>query len=41
MSAVKNFDEFITDKTAKKQTPDKSRAEFLITEAEINEHNKH
>lgn len=34
MKAIKNFDDFIKDKIVKKQNPDKSRAEFLIKEAE-------
>ncbi|HLD42979.1 MAG TPA: hypothetical protein VJB08_03250 [Candidatus Nanoarchaeia archaeon] len=34
MSAVKGFDEFIKNRIVKLQTPDKSRAEFLIKEAE-------
>ncbi len=34
MSAIKNFDEFIKMRIVRKQTPDKSRAEFLIIESE-------
>src|SRR3989338_11120645 len=34
MSAIKIFEEFISNKIVKKQTPDKSRAEFLCKEAE-------
>lgn len=34
MKAIKSFDEFIRDKTVKKQSIDTSRAEFLIKEAE-------
>ena len=34
MSAVKNFDEFVENRIVKKQTPDKSRAGFLIMESE-------
>ena len=34
MSAVKGFNEFIKNRIVKLQTPDKSRAEFLIKEAE-------
>ncbi|MEK6949841.1 MAG: hypothetical protein AABX34_06465 [Nanoarchaeota archaeon] len=33
MSAVKSFEEFIKNKIVKKQSPDKSRAEFLIKES--------
>ena len=36
MRAIKNFDEFIKDGIVKLQTPDKSRAEFLIKESEQN-----
>jgi len=35
MRPIKNFDEFIRNGIVKKQSPDKSRAEFLIKEAEI------
>jgi hypothetical protein len=34
MKAIKNFDEFIKEGVIKKQSPDKSRAEFLIKESE-------
>jgi hypothetical protein len=34
MRAIKAFDEFLKDGTVKRQKPDKSRAEFLIKEAE-------
>ena len=34
MKAIKNFDEFIKERIVKKQSVDKSRAEFLIKEAE-------
>ena len=34
MKAIKNFDEFIKKGIVKKQSPDKSRSEFLIKEAE-------
>lgn len=34
MRAIKRFDEFIKDSVAKKQSPDRSRAEFLINEAD-------
>ena len=34
MSAVMNFNEFIKNKVVKIQTPDKSRAKFLIKESE-------
>ncbi|MBI2575001.1 hypothetical protein HYV82_03895 [Candidatus Woesearchaeota archaeon] len=34
MSAVRNFDEFVRNRIARKQTPDKSRAGFLIVESE-------
>jgi len=34
MSRVREFDEYIEKGIVKKQTPDKSRAEFLIKEAE-------
>ena len=34
MSAIKNFDEFVRMRIAKKQTPNISRAKFLIKEAE-------
>lgn len=33
MNRVKNFDEFISKGIVKKQSPDKSRAEFLMKEA--------
>jgi hypothetical protein len=33
VSAVKNFEEFIKNRVIKKQSPDKSRAEFLIKES--------
>ena len=36
MNRVKNFNEFITNGIVKKQSPDKSRAEFLIKEANQN-----
>ncbi len=36
MSAVKNFDECIKKNIVKKQSPDKSRAEFLIKESDQN-----
>lgn len=36
MKAIRNFDEFIKEGTVKMQIPDKSRAEFLIKEAEQN-----
>ena len=35
MKAIKIFDEFITKNVAKKQSVDKSRANFLINEAEM------
>ncbi|MEK6932347.1 MAG: hypothetical protein AABW56_00970 [Nanoarchaeota archaeon] len=35
MRAIKNFNDFIKDGIVKKQSPDKSRAEFLIKEAEL------
>ena len=35
MRPIKEFNEFIDTGTVKKQSPDKSRAEFLIKEAEI------
>src|SRR3989339_545095 len=34
MKAVRNFEEFIKENIVKKQSPDKSRAEFLIKESE-------
>jgi|SRR3989338_8788609 len=34
MKAIKKFDEFITENIVKKQSIDKSRAEFLIIESE-------
>ena len=34
MKAIKDFEEFIKNNTVKKQSPDKSRAEFLIKESE-------
>lgn len=34
MRAIKNFEEFIKERVVKKQISDKSRAEFLIKEAE-------
>ena len=34
MRAIKNFEEFIKENIVKKQTPDKSRADFLIKESE-------
>ena len=34
MSAIRNFDYFIKEKIVKVQTPDKSRANYLIKEAE-------
>src|SRR3989338_10024454 len=34
MKAIKKFDEFITENIVKKQSIDKSRAEFLIAESE-------
>lgn len=34
MRAIKSFDEFIEEGIAKKQSPDKSRANFLINEAD-------
>jgi hypothetical protein len=36
MRAIKKFEEFIKENIVKKQSPDKSRAEFLIKEAEQN-----
>lgn len=36
MRAIKNFQEFIKEGIVKKQSPDKSRAEFLIKESEQN-----
>src|SRR3989344_4001102 len=36
MKAIKNFEEFVRNGTVKKQTPDKSRSEFLIKEAHRN-----
>jgi len=36
MKAIKKFDEFIKQGIAKKQAPDKSRAEFLVKEARQN-----
>ena len=38
MKAIRNFNEFITDNIVKKQSIDRSRAEFLIKESE-NSHN--
>jgi len=35
MKAIKLFDEFLKQGIVKKQSPDKSRAEFLIKESEI------
>ena len=35
MRAIKNFDEFVKLRIVKKQSPDKSRAEFLAKESEI------
>ena len=35
MNRAKNFREFINQRIVKKQFPDKSRAEFLIKEAEV------
>jgi len=34
MKSVKSFEEFIKQSIVKKQSPDKSRAEFLIKESE-------
>lgn len=34
MRPIKNFEEFVNEGIVKKQTPDKSRAEFLIKESE-------
>ncbi len=34
MKAIKNFQDFINEGTVKVQHPDKSRAEFLVKEAE-------
>lgn len=34
MKAIRHFEEFIKDNIVKEQIPDKSRAEFLIKEAE-------
>ena len=36
MRAIKNFDEFIQNRVVRKQSPDKSRAEFLIKESSQN-----
>ncbi len=36
MRAIKSFDEFINQGIVKKQTPDRSRAKFLIKESEQN-----
>jgi len=36
MRAIKNFNDFIKEGIVKKQSPDKSRAEFLIRESEQN-----
>ena len=36
MKAIKNFEEFVRNGTVKRQAPDKSRAEFLIKEADRN-----
>ena len=36
MKSVKSFEEFIKQSIVKKQSPDKSRAEFLIRESEKN-----
>ena len=33
MKAIKNFEEFIKERIVKKQSVDKSRAEFLVKEA--------
>lgn len=35
MKPIKNFDEFLDFGTVKKQAPDRSRAKFLIKEAEL------
>lgn len=34
MSAIKKFEEFVKSNIARKQSPDKSRSEFLVSEAE-------
>ena len=34
MRAIKNFDEFVKDRVVKKQSIDRSRAEFLVKEAQ-------
>jgi len=34
MKAIRSFDSFVQDGIAKKQSPDKSRAEFLVKESE-------
>jgi len=34
MRAIRKFEEFVKENIAKRQSPDKSRAEFLITESE-------
>jgi hypothetical protein len=34
MRAIKSFDDFIREGTVKKQTPDNSRAKFLIADSE-------
>ncbi|MGV8169047.1 MAG: hypothetical protein ACP5N3_03245 [Candidatus Nanoarchaeia archaeon] len=34
MKAIRHFEEFLKENTVKKQAPDKSRAEFLVKEAE-------
>lgn len=34
MSAIKKFEEFVSNNIAKRQTPDESRAEFLCKESE-------
>ena len=39
MRAIRSFDEFIKENTVKKQSIDKSRAEFLIKESENNYNN--
>jgi len=41
MKDIKNFEEFLKEGVVKKQSPDKSRAEFLIKEAEQDYLNLH
>src|SRR3989338_10531775 len=39
MKGIRKFDEFITNRIVKKQSIDRSRAEFLIKESENSNHN--